>query len=68
MLAFVELFFWIVAFCIFVGIFIRLGKIENILQRMAIKQGAIELDTTPKEDHEGQTYNPYKRKWESKKI
>jgi hypothetical protein len=34
--------FSIIVFCIFCGMFLRLGRIEIILKKMAIHQGAIE--------------------------
>lgn len=33
--------FLVIMFCIFCGIFVRLGRIENILKKMAIHQGAV---------------------------
>jgi hypothetical protein len=43
---FLALIFSIIVFCIFVGIFLRLGRIEIILKKMAIHQGAIENETS----------------------
>jgi hypothetical protein len=36
--------FSIIVFCIFCGMFLRLGRIEIILKKMAIHQGAIEKE------------------------
>ena len=40
--------FLVIIFCIFCGIFVRLGRIEIILKKMAIHQGAIEKEAPPK--------------------
>jgi hypothetical protein len=45
---FLALIFSIIVFCIFVGMFVRLGRIEIILKKMAVHQGAIE-NGTPKQ-------------------
>jgi hypothetical protein len=36
--------FSVIIFCILCGIFVRLGRIEIILKKMAIHQGAIEKE------------------------
>jgi len=41
--------FSMVVFCIFCGMFLRLGRIETILKKIAIHQGAIEKETPPEE-------------------
>ena len=38
--------FSIIVFCIFVGIFLRLGRIVTVLEKMALHQGAIEKVTS----------------------
>ena len=38
----------IIVFCISCGMFLRLGRIEIILKKMAIHQGAIEKEAPPK--------------------
>jgi len=43
--------FSIIVFCIFCGMFLRLGRIETILKKIAIHQGAIEKETPPKEPY-----------------
>ncbi len=43
---FLAFIFSIVVFCIFVGIFMRLGRIATVLEKMALHQGAIEKVTT----------------------
>jgi hypothetical protein len=40
--------FSIIVFCISWGMFLRLGRIEIILKKMAIHQGAIEKEPPPK--------------------
>ena len=44
MLGFLGLICSIIIFCVFIGIFIRLGRIERILTKMAVHQGAIEKE------------------------
>ena len=44
MQGFIGLIFSIIVFCVFIGIFIRLGRIETILTKMAVHQGAIEKE------------------------
>lgn len=36
--------FSVIVFCVFVGMFLRLGRIEKILSKMAVHQGAIERE------------------------
>ena len=44
---FCGLIFSIIVFCISCGMFLRLGRIEIILKKMAIHQGAIEKEVPP---------------------
>ncbi|HUL20064.1 MAG TPA: hypothetical protein VLZ10_01325 [Thermodesulfobacteriota bacterium] len=41
-MAILRLIFYVIVFCIFIGMFLRLGRIEFILKKMALHQGAIE--------------------------
>ena len=41
MIAFLSLAITVVLICIFIGMFMRLGRIERVLIKMAIHQGAI---------------------------
>ena len=41
MIGFFGLIFSIILFCVFIGMFIRLGRIEGVLIKMATHQGAI---------------------------
>lgn len=40
--SFIDFILGVVLVCIFIGVFMRLGRIENILRRTAIHQGAME--------------------------
>jgi hypothetical protein len=44
MIGFFGLIFSIIIFCVFIGMFIRLGRIVTVLTKMAVHQGAIEKE------------------------
>jgi hypothetical protein len=56
MIALLSLILSVVVFCVFIGIFIRLGRIELILRAMAVHQGAIEKGKGIRRDFLGREY------------
>jgi hypothetical protein len=46
----VSLVITVVLICIFIGMFMRLGRIEQVLRQMAIHQGAIPKVNEPEHD------------------
>lgn len=44
MVEFIGSIFSIIMFCIFIGIFMRLGRIATVLTKMAVHQGAIKKE------------------------
>ena len=50
MIQFLGLIFSIIIFCVFIGMFIRLGRIERVLIKMATHQGAIQKNEASKHD------------------
>ena len=58
--SFIDFVLGVVLICIFIGVFMRLGRIENILRKTAIHQGAMEeVEKTTEGVYGG---GPYKRR------
>ncbi len=51
MIAFISLIISVIVFCIFIGMFLRLGRIEGILLKMALHQGAIDKKEAEEEKY-----------------